>query len=110
MRSLLLAISVSVCLLLAACGGPPEVTVVNECAETVDVMIQSAGDGLWNINGIEPGKSSAPETIGLGPMDVTATFATGSMETTTGFKAEDGVDYILTIRGTPPGIFLTREE
>lgn len=99
---------VAVALLLLGCGDSHNVTVRNECQDTVNVQIKAADGATVNLNGIESGQESGA-VIGVGPMDVKAVFKKGGAEPTTGFKAEKGGSYKLTIRGNPPGIFLDRE-
>ncbi len=101
-------VMVAVALAPLGCGDSYNVTIVNECQDTVNVQIRAADGPTVNIEGIKPGQE-AGGTIGLGPMDVKAVFRKGSAEATTGFKAEEGGEYRLVIRGDPPGIFVDRE-
>jgi len=108
MRTSATLLMVAVVLLLLGCGDSHNVTVKNECQDTVDVQIMAADGPTVNLNGIAPGQESGA-VIGLGPMDVKAVFKKGGDEPTTGFKSEEGGSYKLTIRGNPPGIFLEVE-
>ncbi len=108
MRSLMILTLAAMTLAIAACGGSPNVTIVNECPEPVNVQIKSSLDATFTFNGIEPGEEDGGD-IGLGTMDVKAVFPKGKMEATTGFRSEEGGEYKLIIRGDPPGIFLELE-
>jgi hypothetical protein len=107
MRNLTVMVILTTTLGLAACGGSPNLTIVNQTQEKVDVQIKGAGDVTLNFNGIEPG-SEESGNIGPGIMEVKAVFPKG-IEATNGFRSEEGGEYKLIIQADPPGIRLVVE-
>ena len=107
MRNLTVLVILGTTLGLAACGGSPNLTIVNETEEKVSVQIKGTGDATWDFNGIEPG-SEESGNIGPGIMEVKAVFPKG-IEATNGFRSEEGAQYKLIIQADPPGIRLVVE-
>lgn len=92
--------------LLAGCGtspeDPPRFRVKNESSDKASIQIKTSGGSTLNINGVDPGVTTAYQATAEGRIEVTGTVQKDTTKAMGSFDAVNDRTYTIRVLATTP--------
>lgn len=81
---------------------PPRFRVKNENSDKASIQIKTSGGSTLNINGVDPGVTTAYQATSEGKIDVTGSVQKDTTKAASGFNAEKNKSYTIKVLNTSP--------